>query len=253
MKSYRLMRYVLLMLILVLAACNGDSSNDDDTPEPEALLSEAASNINEAESFRLELRQSGAPTYFSFPSFDDVDITLNTASAVFDSPNSILAKISVSLGGLVQDVDVIAIEDRQYYNQSVITGGDWVQETLVEGFQPANLTSEELGIGNALNSMSNVTLVGNEEIESVPVYHIRGTVDAELARSITFGLMATASGDIQMNVYIRREGTRHIARIELVEPSPADAETDLSKTWEIDFEGYNQPVSIQEPDVDNAN
>ncbi len=247
MKPYRLIGYVLIVLLFGLAACNGNNDQEDTPTDTQTLLSEAARNINEAESFRFEVRQSGAPTNFSFEGFEDLDITLNSATAVFKNPNSVRADISVGISGLTQKIAAIVVEDRQYYNHPILTGGEWQQETLVSGFEPANLLSNDSGIGNALLSMRDVTLIGNTEIEGIDVYHLRGIVDAELARAVTFELMSTATGDIQIDVYIRREGTRRLSRIELIEPSPAGSETDLSKTWEIDFEGYNQEVTITEP------
>lgn len=252
MKPYRLLTIGLLLMVLVLVACNGNGDDDETPPDPQALLTEAAANVNEAESFRFEVRQSGAPTFFSFEGFEDIDISLNSANATFESPNSVLATISVLFGGQTQDIAVIAVEDRQYYKHPVLTGGDWTQETLVPDFQPADLLSAESGIGNALLSMRDVTYVGNSEVKGVPVYHLRGVVDAELARAVTFGLMSTATGDVQMDVYVRREGARRVARIEIVEPALAGAEEDLSKTWEIDFDRYNQETNIAEPPVPTA-
>lgn len=250
MKMYRLMGYMLVLLALMLAACGGNGDSDDDAPpDVQELLSEAATNINEADSFRFELRQSGAPTYFVFEGFEDLEITLNSATAVFKSPNSVRADISVDIG-TTQKIAVIVVEDRQYYNHALLTGNEWLGEDLVPGFEPADLLSPESGIGAALLSVRDATLVGTEEIEGVPVYHVRGIVDAELARAVTFDLMSTATGDIQIDAYIRREGTRRLARLELVEPSAADAETDRSKIWEIDFAGYNQDVNITEPTVE---
>lgn len=252
MKSYRLLTIGLLLMLLVLAACNGNGDEDETPPDSQALLTEAATNINAAESFRFEVRQSGAPTYFSFEGFEDLEISLNSANATFESPNSVLATISVLIGGQTQDIAVIAVENRQYYKHPLLTGGEWAQETLVSDFEPSDLLSAESGIGNALLSMRDVTYVGNTEVKSVPVYHLRGVVDAELAQAVTFGLMDTATGDVQMDVYVRREGTRRLARIEIVEPSPTDAEEDLSKTWEIDFDRYNQETNIAEPPIPTA-
>ncbi|PJF44107.1 MAG: hypothetical protein CUN55_05700 [Phototrophicales bacterium] len=252
MKPHRFLGYVLLIALFALAACNNNSNDNEETPpDTQALLSEAANNFEQAESFRFELRQRGAPIYINFEGFEDLDITLNSATAIFQSPNSVRADISVAIEDVTQKIGIIAVEDRQYYNHPLLTGGEWVQESLVADFEPSDLVSEQTGIGTALRSIQNPTLIGNTEIEGIPVYHIQGMVDAQLARAVTFGLMSTASGNIQIDIYIRREGTRHLSRIELIEPSPPDTEEDLSKTWEIDFEGYNQEVNIDEPTLEN--
>lgn len=241
---------VLLMAIVALIAC-GNSDEDDEAPEDvNAILNAAADELDNAESFQLVLQTSGAPTTFVFAGFDAV--IFNNATATFISPNTVKADLSVAIGASTQKGEIVAVEDRQYFNQPLITGGEWDAMELVPNFEPADLQSPETGIGSALRNMRDVEFIGNEEVNSLAVHHIRGTVDAERVRSVTVGLMSTATGDIVIDIYVRRDGTNRVALIELEEPSPPDSEEDLSKTWEIEFRGYNQDYTINEPEVASA-
>lgn len=240
---------VLLIVLPVLVAC-GNGDEEDDSPEDvAALLNAAADELDNAESYQFVLRQSGAPTRFEFEGFEAIDITFNDATATFISPNTVKADLSVSLDASTQKAEIIGVEDRQYFRQALITGGEWEQQNLVPSFQPADLQSEDAGIGSALRSMENAEFIGNEERDGIRVFHIRGQVPAERLNSVTVGLMSTRTGQITTDVYIRRDDTNRVAFIELEEPSPPDTEDTLAKTWEIEFRGYNQDYTVNEPDV----
>jgi hypothetical protein len=244
---------LLAILVPMLVACGNGDDDDNDAPEDvDALLTAAADELDNAASFQFVLRQSGAPTRFEFEGFEMVDITLNDATATFVSPNAVQAELSVSLDASTQKAEIIGVDNRQYFQQSLITGGNWEELTLVPDFQPADLQSEDAGIGSALRSMENAEFIGNEERDGIRVHHIRGQVPAERLNSVTVGLMATTTGMITTDVYIRRDETNRVAFIELQEPSPPEAEEDLSKTWEIEFRGYNQNYVINEPETGDA-
>ncbi|NDJ85470.1 MAG: LppX_LprAFG lipoprotein [Chloroflexi bacterium] len=242
-RSVKLWSLLLLIVVMVLGACNGEDGDEESPPEPQELLTEAAQSLNEAESFRLGIRHEGPSTEIDAGEFV---VIFNNATAFFVSPDRVWAKVSVAIGDLTQEVEVIAIEDRQYINNSFLTGGEWQAEVFAQGFQPSDLQSDEKGIGSALLSMDDAELLGREEIAGgVAVYHLRGTVDAQKVRSVTVGLMASDQGAIETEVYIRRDDTRRVARIVLKEPT----ETDEVKIWTIDFDSYNRDFEIEEPDI----
>lgn len=45
-------------------------------------------------------------------------------------------------------------------------------------FLPSDLQSADQGIGNALRAAQNVQLIGEEELDGVPVYHLKADVEA---------------------------------------------------------------------------
>lgn len=246
-KRYKILPLLLLMVVLSLTACNRDNKKENDTPaDAQTLISQAATSINTAESFRLELRQEGSPTVIQTDVLADA-LTFNHAEAFFVSPDRSRAKVSIAIGDFTQEVLLIMVQDRQYLNNALLTGGNWQQQTLASGFTPADLQSDEKGIGAALLAIENPSLVGNEEIDGIKVYHLSGTVPAEKVRSVTVGLMASAEGMVDIDVYIRQDDTHRIARIVLEETSVA---SDASTSWFISFDSYNQDFKIDEPTLE---
>ena len=240
---------LLLPVALVLASCSDPDDEQTETPpDPAELVQEAAGKIDQAESFRLELRQEGPPTHIRNEL--GLDVTLNNADAIFVQPNRLRARVSVAIGQVTQDVQVVAVDDRQYANNLFLTNDEWQVMIFAANFSPQDLQSIENGIGTALRSMQNVELVGREDLDGVSVYHLHGTVDAGRVRSVTVGLIRTAEGEIGLDVYIRtKDGFP--ARIVLEEPPDPNAETDEPRVWNIDFTGYNNydASQIEEPEA----
>lgn len=245
------MRYWLSLLIIlaaVLVGCNGNDDDEDDTPpDAQTLITEAAQNLDQAQSFRLLLRQEGAPTEIEVGLPDELSLVIvfQNAEAFFVSPDRIQATVSVGISDATQEINIVVVEDRQYVNHGLLTGGEWQQLRFAQGFEASDLQSPDNGIGAALMSMTNLEYVGTAEVSGgIETYHLRGTVDANKIRSVTVGLMATEEGDIGMDVYVRRQGTRRVARLELDEPT-ADGEV---KHWVIEFDRYDNVPEIQEPE-----
>jgi hypothetical protein len=237
----------LLLVTVILAACRGNGKKETETPpDARALITKAAESINSASSFRLELRQEGTPTVLETVLLADM-ITFNSAQAFFVSPDRVRAKVSIAIGEVTQEVLLVAVEDRQYLSNGILTGGSWQQQSFASGFQPADLQSPEKGIGSALLAVENLELVGNEDLDGVPVYHLRGVVAAEKVRSVTVGLMANDQGNVDIDIYMRRDESSRLAQIRLREPAGEDAEPTV---WLISFDSYNQEFDIEEPTIE---
>lgn len=243
----------VLLLILVaglLVACDRDKKDEDDTPpDAQALLSKAAESINTAESFRLELRQEGVPTLIETTLLENIVITFTSAQAYFVQPDRVQAVVTVAFGDAAQEVELVVVQDRQYLKHGLLTQGEWSQQDIAPGFQPADLQSPEKGIGGALLAIQNLEYVDEEELDGVPVYHLRGVVAAERVRSVTVGLMASQAGNVDIDVYVRRDDTGRVAKIVLKEPA---TEPDTFTTWSISFDSYNQEFEIEEPQIAEA-
>lgn len=236
---------LLLVLVLGIAACNSDN-DDKATPPPQDLMAEAADSLDQATSFRLIIRPDGATVVIK-TSLIEEGIELNKAEARFASPNKVRANVSVRIDAVTQEVQVVAISDRQYLQLPILTGDNWLVQDFAAGFVPEDLQSAENGIGAALRAMQEMEYVGTTEVSGIPVYHIRGLVPASKVRSVTVGLIAAQEGLLKTDVYIRRDDTNRVARIVVEEP-PVDAES-AATIWTIEIDSYNQDVTITEPEV----
>ncbi len=232
-----------LLIIMLLTACRSSDGEDDGPVDTQKLITKAASELNDAESFRLNIQQGGPAPVVS--EIADLTITFNGAQAVFVSPDQTSATISVGIDDLTEEITVIAVDAIQYMNHWLLTTGEWCQADFAIGFNPSDLQSAERGIGDALLSIENLEMVSNEEIEGgIAVYHLKGSVETERIRSVTVGMISSAEGNSDVDIYIRRDDTNRLARISINE---VDAEADTSRIWTIDFIGYNQSYSVEEP------
>lgn len=238
----------LLLLVLVLGVMTACNSDDDDqaTPPPEDLMAQAADSLDKATSFRLIIRPQGAAVVINTGLIEE-GIELNKAEARFASPDKVRASVSVRIDAVTQEVQVVAISDRQYIQLPILTGDNWLVQDFAAGFMPEDLQSDENGIGAALRAMQDMEYVGTDEVSGIPVYHIRGMVPAAKIRSVTVGLIGTQEGLVKTDVYIRRDDTNRVARIVVEEPA-ANEESEVT-IWTIELDSYNQDVTITEPEV----
>lgn len=217
---------------------NGEE-NTTELPDAEELMQTAAVNLESADSFQMELRQSGTPTQIT--EVLDNPIYFDRADAVFESPDKIGGLVNVLFGEIATEVDLRIIGNEQFLKSRFLTADKWQTFTLAADFNGGDLLSAEKGISTALVSIQNAEMVGRVEIDGIPVYHVRGQVDAKKVASITVGLINTQDGLIDIEVFTRTRDS-FPARIVLTEPPIVDeAGMEMEPTvWTISFFGYNR-------------
>lgn len=227
-----------------------DPAISGELPEADPLMQTAATNLQEAETFQMEMRHEGTSTLIT--EFLGFKIFFDRATALFVQPDRISALVSVQIDSIIQDFDLIIIGDDHYGKNRALTQGQWESMVLARGFNGSDIQDDEYGINVALANIEELEMIGRADVEGIPVYHLRGKVDAEHVRSVTVGLMGTAEGLIPIDVYVRVRDS-YPARLILTEPR-LDGEDNLDPTiWTIDFVGYNrdgQAVNAPEVDVD---
>ena len=124
----------------------------------------------------------------------------------------------------------------------------WIQEELIAGFTPKSLVSGEGGIPDALAAISNPTMLGKLDMDGLNVYHVKGDIEASAVHALTFGLIRTLTGQLQIEVFIQVDN-HEVAQIKLVEPPPADSPDQEPTTWLINLMDYNKDVTITAPDM----
>lgn len=239
-------------LVGVLAACGGNGNNDDPTalPSPRTLLNDATNQISSANSFTIEISVSGLPVHIQVvdvPLPDEIPIVFEYAIGTFLAPDRLKAAIDIRVGDAVARTELIALGEDQYMRSDLLTQGNWVEEQVIAGFSPADLMAPETGIPSALSKVQGLEMVERTDLDGVPVYHLTGTIDASDVNSLTFGLMGTRIGAMQLDLYILTEGN-WLEQIVMQEPLPEDAEEGAEPTrWTISVINYNQDVTIEAP------
>lgn len=248
----RYLRFVVLLGLcatLALAGCGDGKDEAEALPEARPLLEEAVTKIQEADSFQLEISVSGYPVQIDVGNFElpeDFPLVFQYAEGGFVAPDQLEASVQVTLGDLGTTVQMIALGRDQYMQSDLLTQDRWIKQEIIPGFTPASLMAADGGITDALSSINNLAMVGREDLDGLDVYHISGTVEASEVYSITFGLIGTTAGELQVDVYIL-DDDHYVDRLVLHEPLPADVEDQDPTKWTIMLHSYNEPVTISVP------
>lgn len=251
---------VLLTLIILITGCNGEEKPTEELPEAGPLLKDAAAKIQNAESFRLEIDVNGYPVEIEVGDFAlpvDFPLVFQYAKGIFVAPNRLQADVEISLGDLAATAEIVAIDQDQYLRSDVLTQNQWLKQQIIEGFSPAALMAEDGGISYALNAITGLEMVGIKDLDGLEVYHLRGKILASDVYSVTFGLIGTRSGQLDVDVYILPE-ERQVEQIILHEPlptgaQPAEEDAELEPTtWTIAVMDYNESFTVDIPGTEET-
>lgn len=246
-----LLQLIALSLIAALAitACGGSKADSDEAlPEARPLLEEGAQQIQNADSFGLEMDVEGYPVHIELKDIalpSDTPLEFKYARGIFQAPDRVNASIQFAFGVLSTTAELIAV-DRDHYFRGEMLGNRWIRGELIDGFSPAALIANPGGIGYALDSIRDLQMVGRTDLDGIDVFHLRGTIQASNVHALTFGLIRTREGTLGIEVFIT-VANRRVAQIVLSDPPPADEENADPTTWLINFSDYNQPVTITPP------
>lgn len=230
---------VALGTLMLIAGCGGGQPTP--TPEPSALLEEAAQYIREAQSFAVTIERTGAPVYIDSAGL----INFLRATGSYVAPDRVQARVRVLFSGVASDIDVIAIGDDQYYRHRVLTGGQWINAEFSPGFNAEYLVRSESGLSRAMGALNNIELTGVQDVNGVPMWHLTGTAVGSEVAALTFGLIP-AQEDVLVDIYIRVDDG-HAERMIIVQPGTASPKEPDPSTWTVEIYDYNGQYSIDAP------
>lgn len=238
---------LLLVLALVLTACetdNGDDSEDVTELDPIALLTESADNIRAADTFRLDVQQSGADYNVLIDlNGETTAVAFRRAQAQYVSPDEVQGTVRVLAGIVPIDVDIYSSGVRQWVR---FIGTDWISEDFAPGFNAATLIEEDTGFEAALSALADLDFAGEESLEDgTPVFHIAGTAEGEAVTSLLVGMIET-EGIVPVDVYLHRE-ERYPVRIVIHQVDNATEEHPDGTVWMIDVFDVDDPSDLTPP------
>ncbi len=243
-----------LALTLVVAACGGSDATPEPTPDPQALLAEGVTQLQDATSFKYEIDVSGYRVNVPIEGLDlpeDSGVSFKYASGTFQVPDRLSARVQFRLGVLSTTAELVALGDTQYFRGELLTGNRWLQADFIPGFLPSSLVAQPGGVPHTLSTIRDLALVGRKDLDGLSAYQLRGRVEAGRIFSLTLGLSRATAGLLDIDVFIQAQNKR-VVRISLVEPPPDWAEDSDPTTWQINISEYNAPVAITAPDTDGG-
>lgn len=257
------MRFITRVIVLItcaallMAGCNGDNKDkQENLPAARPLLEEGADQIQNASSLDVELDVEGYPVEIEGTSLEavpvDVPLVFKYAKGVFQAPDRLEATIQFSLGVVSTTADLVALDHNHYLRGDLLTANRWINAEVIPGFSPASLMARPGGIASALLSVTDLEIVGEEDMDGLKVFHLRGTIEADAVYALTFGLIRSKQGLLKVEIYIG-VSERRVALIKLHEPPPAEEQDSEETTWWININDYNRDISITPPPLDENN
>jgi len=226
-----------IFFLLFLSGCIGSSTHE---LSPEEIISQTADRMETLSGFEFLIELSGAPAFLD----NNMMISFRRAEGQYNSPDKVDATVRVIGLGLVTDVQIISVGGTQW--ETNFLTGEWQLSDPQYSFNPSLLFDPETGIRAVLvNDLSNLELVGFEELVEVPgisLYFITATVDGERLYSLTFGMIDADT--LNVRLYIDPDSF-DLHRIVMVDTA---VEVDSEDTiWQMDFWSFNEIFDIEPP------
>ena len=244
----RWLSFGVLTLVLLLTGCNSGDS-DDGPDDPVALLTDAATKIRAADTFRMEITHSGADYWINVFLGDDpntpIQVAFRRILAQYVADEQLGAEVSILMGGMAFKLDVYAREFEQWFRLEGIPR--WVYGSFAPGFNPRTLITEDTGFQVALSALEELEYIGTESLEDgTGVYHLSGVAEGSVVTSLLVG-MIEAGPLVEVEVYVDRE-TGYPARLIIRQPETVTDDQPVPTTWTLDVYDINAEPDLNKPD-----
>jgi len=243
-KAYLVKKLLMLCglcFALILVGCT-TSPTPETPPDVRALLASAADILLNADTFQLEINQTGTPYVFTIDiGQGQIETYLRRVVGQFIAPDEVYATANVIAGNFPIDLTLYGKADDQWFNPSGLT---WVNAPFADGFDPRRVVGEDSGFRKALNSLSELQYVGIEDFYGVQVYHIKGVGNAEDVSALLVG-MIEFTVPLPLDVYLRVEDNVPVRMI-ITQPETATDET-ANTQWTIEVFDINGAKNFTAP------
>lgn len=230
-----------MLLGLVLFGCTGDAT-EPPPPEPVALLTQAAANIRQTDTFRMTVERTGRAYYIQT---DYGGAEFRRADVQYAGPDIIQARVRVVAAGLPIDLEFFFRDTRQWL-RGIWTNNAWVSIAFAPGFSPAALMAAETGFQAAINALTDLQMIGRQQlVDGTPVYHVKAQAQGEDVSDLMAGLIEV-TGRVMADVFVHRD-TLLPVRFVIVQPDSVIPEAPEPTTWTIEVYDFDQPAQLDIP------
>jgi len=243
----RFSRWLITVLLIAItaAACTPAATPVPIAvlPDPADVLSKASQTILATKFVKIKLQLSGAPAFVDTTN----RISFVSADAQYLAPDRVGAQVTAKVLGVAGEVDVIAIGDDQWYKNSILTGGQYINAVFSPGFNAQKLVSSDTGIQSALKLIKDLKMIGRETTRNgANVYHITGTADGKDIESLTVGLIRGKV--VNVDIYVNVDNMR-AEEVILLQPDTVTASEPKPTRWDLELYDYDVPVTVTAPNV----
>ena len=212
---------------LTLTGCSGGGED----PDPQEVLAEAKTTLDETSGVRITLETEKLP-----PSVDGIV----SATGIGTHDPAFEGDLTVATGGITADVPVVAAQGRVFAKLPFTTEYVEVDPAAYGAPDPAGLMEPEGGLSSLLSEVDSVEegkqVRSGEDVLST----YRGTVPGDAVASI----VPTASPDGSFDATFTVDGDNRLREAELTGPFYPQAD---DVTYTITFEEYDTTADITVP------
>lgn len=243
-----MLRVLSIVLVVLMVGCTSAPAPTEAPPDPLKLITEAATKIRSADTFRISVNESG-PDYMLFTVYTTV--YFRRAVAQYVAPGMMQATIRVLAAGLPIEVDVFSRGLDQWY-RAIWTGNQWVNQPFAPDFNPETLIAQETGFQAALEALIDLKYMGTAQLENgADVHHLKATANGPDVAAL-LGNLIEPTGNVDVDVYIDR-GSGYPARFGITEynsqyvVTPEVGQEAEPVQWTIDLYDINAVPDISTP------
>jgi lipoprotein LprG len=237
------MRYIQLCLTLIalfLAACSGQPAEPTAVPTPTPTPQELAASIGKAtraaQSVHFAITLTGKPVKADTSGL----FTLNSVEGDLKRPDGVLAILEVTGLAGVAEIRSVSLAGKQYLTNPITR--QWSCLPPGAALDPVVLFDETKGVEYLLEQeLTEVSMVGVEDIDGKPHYHLKASLPAEPLQAISLGLLG--AGPVSLEIWAEQASLR-ASRIVLVDTASDPAEP---STWTMVFSDYDKTVEVRAP------
>lgn len=235
-----LIRALLLVCVLLISGCAGQpaapTAVPTPTPTPRELAAQIGSATQQTQSMRFTVALSGKAVFADPGGL----FTLTSMEGDLKRPDGMLATLKVKSAVGVAELRSVSLSGKQYLTNPITRQWQCLQPGGV--FDPVILFETGKGLDSLIQQgFDDVALLGTEDLNGKPHYHLRGTMDGKLLQPISFNLLGI--GPVQVDVWADQE-TRRATQIILVDTATDPASP---STWTMNFSDYDKPVDVRAP------
>lgn len=227
--------YSLLVLALLAGACGSTEPEPVLSANVDEVLAASATAMGSVETVRFEIERGGEPIYID----NTGTLEFKDALGRFVAPEKADAVVKVGISGLNVQIGAIAIDGTIWLSNPI--SGEWEQAPSSYGFDPTTLFSPEVGWRPLLDGeIQNPVLIGLEERDDEPRYHVTGSAPAVRIEKITAGLVRDQ--DVDLDLWLDPD-TGHVLEVTFETETAAGV-----STWELRFFDYGDDIEIVPPE-----
>lgn len=221
-----------LCLLLSSLALLAASCTDDQPKDPQAILTAAKQQLDQADTLRFQVTGADLPDSGSY---------LVSASGSAKRPSSFSGSFRLALGGLAATVQVVSIDGTLYAKLPLRDNFTKTDPEKLGVSDPAELLSPEKGLSSFITAAKQPQNKGQSRSGKEVLTQITATLPASVVGR--FLLVANEKGTIQTTFFVE-SGSSQLRKATF--RGPFYDEKTVS-TYTVTLDRYGEPVEIKAP------